>query len=407
MIIGGGAAGMFCAANAAKHLPKGQVVVLEKGLKLMQKVKVSGGGRCNVTHDAENNRHLISNYPPSQSFLKKAFSHFNHNDTVAWFKERGVPLKVEADGRMFPTTNSSQTIMDCLLGEAQQYGVEIFHGFDVASIKKHDGAFEVTSGAGRTFHARSVCVACGGMHKPAAFTWLTEHFGLEIIPPVPSLFTFNAGNHALTALAGVSTQVILRLSGTTLQSQGPLLITHWGVSGPAVLRLSAFAARILHTSNYEYTAIINWLPAFNETSLLQHMHNYRQYMGHALVAAAEWMLLPQRLKLFLLQQAGIESSTTWATLKATQQNALAKTLCSFVLPCKGKTTFKEEFVTAGGVSTATIDPNTMQSRKVSGLFFAGEVMDVDGVTGGFNFQHAWTSGYLAAKAVVAMHAAND
>ena len=400
VVIGGGAAGMFCAVNAARLAPGLQVIVVEKTGKLLQKVKVSGGGRCNTTHHCFEKAALIKHYPRGEQFLKKAFYQFFTTDTVAWFKERGVPLKTEADGRMFPVTDSSQTIINTLLQEANQYGVEIRLHCGVQSLEKLPEGGLMVNLAGQTpIQADFVCVATGGFPKKEQFDWLTQSTGHQIASPVPSLFTFNLPGNPLTRLMGVACPVRLKIAGTAFQSEGPLLITHWGISGPAVLRTSAFAARHLNDTGYEFTVLVNWLPNYNEETLRQKILVYRQEKGAKKVVNTEWIGLPERLWRFLLEQCNINADQKWADLPAAQQNKLVKWLTACELMAKGKTTFKEEFVTAGGVLLSEIDPNTMQSRFVDGLYFAGEIMDVDGVTGGFNFQHAWTSGYIAARSV--------
>jgi predicted Rossmann fold flavoprotein len=400
IVIGGGAAGMFCAVNAARMAPGLQVIVLEKTGKLLQKVKISGGGRCNVTHHCFEKAVLVKNYPRGEQFLKKAFYRFSTSDTVNWFKERGVVLKTEADGRMFPVTDSSQTIIDALLREADRYGVEIRLNCTVKSIEKQPDAAIMVHIAGQLpIRADYVVVATGGFPKKEMFDLLTQFTGHQVASPVPSLFTFNLPGNTITRLMGIACPVRLKIAGTAFMSEGPMLITHWGISGPAVLRTSAFAARYLHDSGYSFTVLVNWLPQYNEASLRQKILVYRQEKGTRKVANTEWIDLPERLWRYLLEQCGINPNQKWADLPAALQNKLIKVLTAFELEAKGKTTFKEEFVTAGGILLSEIDPNTMQSRKMSGLYFAGEIMDVDGVTGGFNFQHAWTSGYIAACSV--------
>lgn len=400
IIIGGGAAGMFCAVNAARMATRVQVIVLEKTGKLLQKVKISGGGRCNTTHHCFEKAALVKHYPRGEQFLKKAFYRFFTADTVNWFKERGVALKAEADGRMFPVTDSSQTIIDALLREADRYGVEIRLNCPVKSIEKQVDAGMMVHIAGQPpITADYVVVATGGFPKKEMFDWLTQSTGHQVASPVPSLFTFNLPGNTLTRLMGIACPVRLKIAGTAFTSEGPLLITHWGISGPAVLRTSAFAARHLHDSGYTFTVLVNWLPQYNEASLRQKILVYRQEKGTRKVANTEWIDLPERLWRYLLEQCGINPDQKWADLPAALQNKLIKVLTAYELEARGKTTFKEEFVTAGGILLSEIDPNTMQSRKVDGLYFAGEIMDVDGVTGGFNFQHAWTSGYIAASSI--------
>lgn len=399
MVIGGGAAGFFCAVNAARLNPSLEVIILEKSSKLLSKVKVSGGGRCNVTHACFSIADMVKRYPRGANFLKKAFHRFFTHDTIAWFKERGVELKTEEDGRMFPVTDSSQTIIDCLMREANRYGVEIRMMSEVGSLKSEERQFKIELSDLRHLTSDFVCVACGGYPKSSQFEWLRA-LGHSISEPVPSLFTFNMPGHPITQLMGVSVpEAQVKIAGAKLEAKGPLLITHWGMSGPVILRLSAWGARELAAGNYRFTAIVNWLPEYNENSLREYIQQLRfdiasQKMGHR-----NPFNLPQRLWAFLLQQSGIDEEKRWADLPAKEQNKLITHCCAHPFAVQGKTTFKEEFVTAGGIELAGVDANTMQSKLVPGLFFAGEILDVDGITGGFNFQHAWTSGYVAASSM--------
>jgi predicted Rossmann fold flavoprotein len=400
VVIGGGAAGFFCAVNAARLCQGLQVTIVEKTTKVLQKVKVSGGGRCNATHACYEIRQMAGRYPRGAKFVQKAFHHFFTTHTIQWFQSRGVALKTEADGRMFPVSDSSQQIIDCLLQEANKYGVSFSFGFDVAQVCTTGQQWKLTARDGRTLVADYLCIACGGFSKPEQFDWITKATGHSIASPVPSLFTFNASGHPLTALMGVAVpDCLVKIAGLKSDSRGPLLITHWGLSGPAVLRLSAFAARELATCAYRFTVLVNWLPAFTETSILEYMRNYRVNKGNQKLSNTEWATLPHRLWIFLLEQAGAHADMRWSDLPATIQNKLAKCLCSYELLANGKTTFKEEFVTAGGITLSEIDANTMMSRLRPNLFFAGEIMDVDGITGGYNFQHAWTSGFVAAQTI--------
>jgi hypothetical protein len=399
IIIGGGAAGFFCAVNAARMNPALQVVIIEKSSKLLSKVKVSGGGRCNVTHACFSIAEMIKKYPRGASFLKKAFHHFFTTDTIAWFKERGVELKTEADGRMFPVSNTSQTIIDCLIKEANKYGVEILMNREVSSLIFENEKWQINFKNSETVAADYVCVASGGYPKINQFDWLqkTNH---TVETPVPSLFTFNMPGNSITALMGVSVEAAaVKITGTKLATEGPLLITHWGVSGPAVLKLSAWAAKELAAKNWHCSIVINWLPQYNENSVKEKIQQLRFTIAAQKISNRNPFNLPARLWEYLLTQSGINADMRWADLPAKEQNKLAKNLCAQELEVKGKTTFKEEFVTAGGVALAEIDFNTMQSKKMPGLFFAGEVVDIDGVTGGFNFQNAWTTGWIAAKAI--------
>lgn len=397
VVIGGGAAGFFCAVNAARLHAGLEVVLLEKTGKLLSKVKVSGGGRCNVTHAAPDLAYMARRYPRGQHFVKKAFGHFFVPDTIAWFADRGVPLKTEADNRMFPVTDDSQTIIDCLLREADQYGVRVKTNTEVLAMHRTAaGRWQLDLGQGNTLEADAVCVAAGGYAQAGKFAWL-QALGHHIETPVPSLFTFNMPGNPITALMGVSVpEAQVKIAGSKLQELGPVLITHWGLSGPAVLRLSAWGARELCTKNYHFTAIINWAPAYHETSMREALQTARGLGGQKMYSKNQFGL-PSRLWQFLLTQAGIPEDMRWADMPAKAQQQLTKLLTAMECPVAGKTTFKEEFVTCGGIQLAEVDANTMESKKAPGLFFAGEILDVDGITGGFNFQHAWTSGMLAAR----------
>ncbi len=430
VVIGGGAAGFFCAVNAARFHPMIEVILLEKTSKLLSKVKVSGGGRCNVTHGCFSIAEMIKKYPRGSTFLKKAFHHFFTTDTIAWFEERGITLKTEADGRMFPVTDNSQTIIDCLLNEANKYKVQVIMNAEVLKVDREqmtdgrgqltfgrqqlidiDGQTSVVGGPSsvvggqfklqlnneRTLTADYVCIASGGYNKSLQFNWITN-LGHHIAPPVPSLFTFNLPKNPITALMGISVETVqVKILGTKLQQQGPLLITHWGLSGPAVLKLSAWGAEILAERNYNYQIVINWLPDFHENSMIKKLQALRFSLAAQKMINRNPFLLPSRLWEFLLSTAAVPEEMRWADLPAKAQNKLAKLLCAHEFDVKGKTTFKEEFVTAGGLQLDEIDASTMQSRIVPNLYFAGEAMNVDGITGGFNFQHAWTSGWIASQ----------
>lgn len=399
VVIGGGAAGFFCAINAARLDPALEVIILEKTNKVLSKVKVSGGGRCNVTHACFSIAEMVRKYPRGANFLKKTFHHFFTTDTIAWFKERGVVLKTEADGRMFPVTDSSQTIIDCLLREVNKYGIEVRMSAEVKRLQYEAGGFMIELSGERDLAADYVCIACGGYPKAAMFDWLKQ-LGHSIAAPVPSLFTFNMPGNPITQLMGVSVpDAQVRITGSKLSSSGPLLITHWGMSGPAILRLSAWGARELATGNYQFTIQVNWLAAYNENSLREYLQELRFELATQKISNRNPFGLPQRLWDYLLEQSGINGDIRWADLPAAAQNKLIKNCCAQEFAVKGKTTFKEEFVTAGGIMLTEIDANTMQSKLVPGLFFAGEILDVDGITGGFNFQHAWTSGFIAATAI--------
>jgi predicted Rossmann fold flavoprotein len=401
VVIGGGAAGFFCAINTASATPNLKVIIIEKNNKLLSKVRVSGGGRCNVTHSCFDMVELSKKYPRGEAFLKKAFHWFNTTDTINWFKQKGVELKTETDGRMFPESNTSQTIIDCLIQEANKHKIEILLSNDVAAITKTNQLFNIQfHHSAKIIVANYVCVACGGFPKISQFDWLAN-LGHTIQNPVPSLFTFNIPNNKIVKLMGLSVdKATVKIVGSKLQSSGALLITHWGLSGPAVLKLSAFAALYLANKNYNFEILVNWLNQYNEQSLKEEFWVLRQQLSSQKIHTKNPFGLPSRLWEYLLLEAEISENTRWADLLAKQQNNLIKNLTAQQFFVKGKTIFKEEFVTCGGIKLSEVDVNTMQSKKVENLFFAGEILDIDGITGGFNFQNAWTTGFIAAKGIV-------
>lgn len=399
-VVGGGAAGFFCAINAAIKHPELNIVLLEKTGKLLSKVKISGGGRCNVTHACFSISEMAKKYPRGEKFVKKTFHQFFTQDTIDWFEARGVTLKAEADGRMFPVTDSSQTIIDCLLQQAYKHQVEIRMNADVKSIRLDEDQFLLRLNNDKIILADYVTIACGGYPKTGMFDWLTA-LGHTIEEPVPSLFTFNIPKHPIVGLMGISVkEAQVKIMGSKLKESGPLLITHWGLSGPAILRLSAWGARELQQRDWHFGIQVNWVPEFNEETIREEVLTYRKTLGTQKISNKNPFGLPGRLWDFLTEQSGIPEETRWAEIPAKEQNKLIKNLCAYELEVKGKTTYKEEFVTAGGILLGEIDPNTMMSRKVPNLFFAGEILNVDGITGGFNFQNAWTTGYIAANNIL-------
>jgi predicted Rossmann fold flavoprotein len=399
VVVGGGAAGFFCAVNAARLHPGLRVILLEKTGKLLSKVRVSGGGRCNVTHACFSLADMVKHYPRGGRFVKKAFRHFFTTDTIEWFKERGVELKTEADGRIFPVTDSSETIIQCLLKEAGRYGVDIRMNAGVERLERVGEDWQLRLTGGQSLTAHSICVAAGGYPKAAQFDWLLAT-GHSIQPPLPSLFTFNMPGNDITQLMGVSVEAVtVKINGSKLSETGPLLITHWGLSGPAVLKLSAWGAAELAAKEYRFAVTVNWLPAYNENTLLEKLRQWRFELAAQKLHGRCPVGLPLRLWQYLLGQCGIGPNLRWADLPAKEQNLLAKKCCAHEMAVNGKTTFKEEFVTCGGIQLSEVEPDTMQSKLHKGLFFAGEILDVDGVTGGFNFQNAWTTGWVAAKGI--------
>jgi len=416
VVVGGGAAGFFCAIQVAELHPHWEIIILEKTNKLLSKVKVSGGGRCNVTHACPDVVLLLKKYPRGDRFLKKSFYQFATKNTIEWFAKNGVTLHTEKDGRMFPTTNSSDTIIDCFFRKVHQYKIQVLTQHEVVDVvhnnnkaniadektitaNKKQKAFTIQLQGREAMQADAICLATGGMLKSDPsnkLKWVTN-FGHTIIEPVPSLFTFNTVDKKITTLMGVAVdKASIQWKGNKNIETGPLLITHWGISGPAAIKLSAWCARDMAASNYEGAIVINWTPSFNESTLKMEWINFRMDFGKREMGSKNPFDLPQRLWHFLLQEAGIVSNTKWADLKSANQLSLIQLLTRTTLDIKGKTTYKEEFVTCGGVDLKDIDAQTMESKLVPGLHFAGEMMDVDGITGGFNFQHAWTSGWLAA-----------
>lgn len=399
LVIGGGAAGFFCAINAAQMNDNLEVLLVEKSSKLLSKVKVSGGGRCNVTHSCFSIAEMIKKYPRGHHFLKKAFHHFFTTDTISWFADRGVMLKTESDGRMFPTTDNSQTIVDCLMQQVNKFGVQIMLNREVLELLQQDNQWKINFKSDGTLIVDFVCIASGGYPKAIQFEWL-KNMGHTIEAPAPSLFTFNMPGNTINSLMGITVEnAAVKIIGTKLQENGPLLITHWGMSGPCILKLSAWGAKSLAACNYNFSIMVNWLPDFNEQTLKERFQQIRFEHAAQKIINRNPAALPHRLWQYLLQQSGINENLRWADLPAKDQNKLIKNCCAQEFKVSGKTTFKEEFVTAGGVSLDEVDYNTMQSKIKPNLYFAGEVLDIDGVTGGFNFQNAWTTGYIAAKAI--------
>ncbi len=399
VVIGGGAAGFFCAIQIAELHPNWEISILEKSSKILSKVRVSGGGRCNVTHACPEVETLLTKYPRGSRFLKKAFYQFATKNTIDWFAANGVQLHTEKDGRMFPTTNNSETIIDCFAKKINQYKIQVLMNHEVVNVEKSNANnnFKITLSNNNQLIADAVCVATGGMLKAEKLNWLVS-LGHSIVDPVPSLFTFNVVDKKITTLMGVAVdKASIQWKGNKNIETGPLLITHWGVSGPAAIKLSAWCAREMADSNYEGEIMINWTPGFNESTLKMEWINFRQDYGRREMGSKNPFNLPSRLWQYLLQEAGISMATKWADLKSVNQLQLIQLLTRYTLAIKGKTTFKEEFVTCGGVDLKDIEAQTMESKLCPGLHFAGEMMDVDGITGGFNFQHAWTSGWIAAQ----------
>lgn len=399
-VIGGGAAGFFTAVNAARLNPECSVVIFEKSREVLSKVRVSGGGRCNVTHHCFDPELLAGNYPRGGKVLRWSFEQFQAADTVEWFESRGVKLKAEDDGRMFPVTDSSETIINCLMQEAKKFGVSIRTKTKAEKIEPlKDGGFRLQVQNQKPFIADKLVVATGGYNRESAYSWLKE-LGHSVNPPVPSLFTFNFREKVFSDLAGISVpEAEIRIEGTNFNERGPLLITHWGFSGPAVLKLSAWAARELNRAEYRYNIIVNWAWPANQNRVRESLIELRELNAKKQLSKQQTFAFPVRLWEKLLQLSGIDSKKRWADLSNKEVHNLAQQLTAARYNIQGKTTYKEEFVTCGGIPLDEVNPDTLESNIVPGLWFVGEVLDIDGVTGGFNFQAAWTNGWLAAHAV--------
>ena len=396
-VIGGGAAGFFSAISAKIHNPDAQVTIYERSDKLLSKVRISGGGRCNVTHHCFKIHELVKFYPRGEKPLKKAFGIFSPTDTISWFNERGVELKTEADGRMFPVSDSSQTIIDCLMKEVHNLGIGIKTKSAIKTLKESKNGLILGFKNGETKEVERVVVATGGSPRPEGFNWLRE-LEHNIEEPVPSLFTFNMPDESITKLMGVVAEpVSVKIMGSKLKSEGPLLITHWGMSGPAILKLSSFGARELNEMNYKFKALINWAGKLSEQEIREVLKGVVESHGKKRIHNVNPFELPGRLWEFLIEKVEVGENMIWQNMGKKNINRLVHVLMNDEYSVSGKTTFKEEFVTCGGISLQDIDIKTMQSKKVPNLYFAGEVLDIDGVTGGFNFQAAWTTGFIAGK----------
>jgi len=398
VVIGGGAAGFFSAINCAGENPNLNVILLEKSSKVLAKVRVSGGGRCNVTHACFDPSELVKFYPRGSRELLGPFHTFSPKDTISWFSARGVELKTETDGRMFPVANDSAVIVECLLNSASITGVKVKLNSAVISVKKNDtNDFEIELQTGEIIIADKVILAAGGFPTLKAFDWFTDT-GHTIIPPAPSLFTFNMPGNPISELMGVSLEnAKVKIQGTKLSNSGSLLITHWGMSGPCILKLSSIAARTLQEMNYNFKILVSWLPDVSDEELRLKLQQLRLDMARKKMSSSNPFQLPKRLWEHLLFKSITDKDQDWAHLKKEEVNRLIKALIMDEYEVKGKTTFKEEFVTCGGVDLREIDFKSMESKKSPGLFFAGEVLNIDAVTGGFNFQAAWTTAYIAGK----------
>ncbi len=402
VVAGGGAAGMLAAIVCAEGSPGAKIAVLEKTSQFLSKVRISGGGRCNVTHACFDARELSRFYPRGGAALRGPFESFQPRDTIAWFEARGVRLKTEPDGRMFPVTNSSQTIIDCLLRAARSAGVELLANRGLERVERASGAgFALTLTDGETFHCQRLMLATGGC-RAAAAGHVAQLLGHTLEPPVPSLFTFHIALPWLRELAGISVEPVeVSITGLGLRERGALLVTHAGLSGPAILKLSAWGARALHGLNYQFPLQVNWLPDLVHEAVAAQLDSRRAAQPARLVVNTPLPPLPARLWERLVLAAGIPRPTRWADLPRSARHQLIQQLISTRLPVAGKSLNQEEFVTCGGVRLSEVQFKTMESRVCPGLHLGGELLDIDGLTGGFNFQAAWTTGWLAGKSMAA------
>ena len=395
IIVGGGAAGFFTAINIVEKNSKLKVAILERGTEVLNKVRISGGGRCNVTHACFEPNELVKFYPRGEKELRGPFHQFCSGDTVEWFEKHGVELKIEADGRMFPVSNSSQTIIDCFQDATKKLGISVLTNQSVQSIFKKDALWKVETQS-ETYITEKLILATGSNPK----IWeMLQTFGHAIVSPVPSLFTFNIKDARIKELPGVAAQVSVKVKDTKLETSGPLLITHWGMSGPAILKLSAWGARILHDKNYQFTIFVNWLNDLDAENVEKTLKELKLEHAKKAVSKKSPFDLTNRLWESLVLASGIESETKWADLSKIQLQNLSNQLTNGTFQVNGKSTFKEEFVTAGGIDLKEINFKTMESKLHENLYFAGEIVNIDAVTGGYNFQNAWTSGFIVANSI--------
>tara|TARA_B100000809_G_scaffold266768_1_gene331392 strand:+ start:952 stop:2178 length:1227 start_codon:yes stop_codon:yes gene_type:complete len=399
IIVGGGAAGFFTAINLVENNPALKVVILERSSEVLTKVRISGGGRCNVTHAQFSPKDLTQNYPRGEKELLGPFHTFMTGDTIEWFEKRGVPLKIEEDGRMFPESNSSKTIIDCFLNEAERLNVAVLKQHPVKSIQKEESDWIVNTEQ-KVFKAKKIVIATGSNVK----IWkLLSELGHTILPPIPSLFTFNIKDNRIKELPGISTNasvcVLSKNHKIKLESEGPLLITHWGLSGPAILKLSAWGAIDLYHLNYQFKIKVNWISSETTETVLEKLKVLKEVNSKQSVLKYAQLEVPRRLWQSLAISSGIEETQKWAETTNKQLQEIASQLTNSIFQVNGKSTFKEEFVTAGGIDLKEINFKSYESRINNNLFFAGEVLNIDAITGGFNFQNAWTGGYIVAKSI--------
>jgi len=396
IIIGGGAAGFFTAINAKEQNPNLDITILEKGNDVLQKVKISGGGRCNVTHACFEPKELVKFYPRGEKELLGPFHTFMTGDTFEWFDDRGVPLKIEDDNRVFPEANTSQAIIDCFQNGVDKLGIKVLKNHGVNSVSKKDNQWIVAT-KNENFIADKLVTAAGSSNKIWELVKTLDH---TIVEPVPSLFTFNIKDKRIIDLLGISvSNATVNIVGTKLESSGPLLITHWGMSGPAVLKLSAFGARILADKDYQYNVQVNWVSRPTDKVLNVLLNLKKKEPKKTVILKSQFSEIPKRLWERLVLASDITETQKWADLSNLHLEKLANQLTKGVFNANGKSTFKEEFVTAGGIDLKEINFKRFESRKHENLFFVGEILNIDAVTGGFNFQNAWTGGFIAAKAI--------
>ncbi len=395
IVIGGGAAGFFGAIRSVQESPNLKILILEKAKQILSKVKISGGGRCNVTHACFDPTEMVTKYPRGHKELLGPFHQFLCGDMMAWLEDKGVPTKIEEDGRIFPVTDKSQSIIDCFTGLCKKYQIEIKTQSSVTSFKREYKIWQVTT-KDENYKAKNILIATG---SSTAFWNILGKMGYTIVPPVPSLFTFNIKHPLLKDLPGLAVpNAEVKINNIKFEESGPLLITHWGLSGPAVLKLSAWAARELHAKNYKFNVAINWSGQAKE-NIMAELERNRKQNGKKLVSNLALANLPKRLWQRMLQVTNIPSKLNYASLNAKQIAALIEIIGNCSLQVNGKSTFKDEFVTCGGVDNKQVNFKTMESKLHPNLYFAGEVLNIDAVTGGFNFQAAWTTAYLAAKQI--------
>jgi len=398
IIIGGGAAGFFTAINLVEKNPKLKVAILERGKNVLEKVRISGGGRCNVTHACFVPNDLVKFYPRGEKELRGPFHQFCSGDTIEWFEKHGVELKIEEDGRMFPVSDSSQTIIDCFLNATQKLKIDVLTGHSVQELYQGENYWKISTNQD-VFSCQKVIMTTGNNPK----IWeLLQSLGHSIVPPVPSLFTFNIKDVRIKDLMGVATNAAVKVKNSKLNATGPLLITHWGMSGPGILRLSAWGARELAEKKYHFAIQVNWIPGYSFDEIVEELKTIKEENAKKLVTKYAQFNLPKRLWESLTKAATISEETKWADVNKKELHLLAEQLTNGEFQVNGKSTFKEEFVTAGGIDLKELSFKTMESKILPNLYFAGEILNIDAITGGFNFQNAWTDGFIAANAIASL-----